>query len=104
MVDEFKIVRHSIHHERADTGDATFVFTFFVEGPEGRHPISLTITWPSGNSATIEPGKEFMLPFNPIGSTRLRMPVNLENVRPGPYKVSLSIAGEELGEFPFTVQ
>lgn len=101
-MDRLQVDRHEIHQERS-TASVVVTFTFFVQGPPGEHPFALAITWPSGNTATLDSG-ENLLPIEESGPTRLSIPLTLENVPPeSACSVALSIAGEHLGDFAFTI-
>jgi hypothetical protein len=99
----FRLLRHEIEQTRA--GDSVVItFTFHVEGPPGDRPFSLAITWPSGNTATLDSG-EHLLPIEETGSTRLSVPMRLDNVPPNSAcSVGLHIGGTPVGDVAFVIE
>ena len=63
--------------------------------------MGLTITYPSGNSNRIDGP---VLLHDKGGALAIRMPVTLDRATVGIYYVPLSVAGVELGDFPFSVE
>jgi hypothetical protein len=102
-MDTFRVVRDEITQSRG--GDrVTITFTFYVEGPPGEHPFALTITWPSGNKATLD-SQDNSVPIEESGPTRLSVPMLLENVpEASPCSVALAVAGQHLGDYAFVIE
>jgi hypothetical protein len=99
----FRVLRHEIEQTR-DGESVQITFTFHVEGTPGEVPFALAITWPSGNTATLDSG-DHLLPIEEGGATRLSVPMRLDNVPPdSDCSVALNIAGEHLGDFAFTIR
>ena len=99
MVD-IKLAWHQISSGWLSSGVLQFVCEFHIEAPASKLPIGLTITDPSGNSQIIEGP---VVSHDEGGRLGIKMPVTLDGATTGIYYVRLSVAGVELGDFPFAV-
>ena len=96
---EFEVFHHKIGVQmHVGTTQADIWIQFGVKGPNGEHSLALTYVWPSGNSQTVET----VVPFKNGGLT-IDTSITLDDIRSGDYILRLKIAGEDLGDFPFTI-
>ena len=100
IVVDIKLTWHNISSEWLSGGRLQFVCEFHIEAPAGDLPVRLTVTYPSGGSQTINGPTLIHDEGGPLG---IKMPVTLDEATAGLYYVRLSVAGVELGDFPFSV-
>ena len=76
-------------------------FAFRIDGPPGMHSSALEFIWPSRNSARMdmEPG----VVIDESGMVLVNYTITFENLQPGNYLARLTVAGDLLGDFPFTI-